>query len=74
MVPCLKNLYPLSKLIERHIEGLEGIFYFYFAYFCIFELQCKPSNYYKFFIYILSPFTIYQLCFHGYNFSNFKIK
>lgn len=74
MIPCINNLYSIPKLFERHIEGLAGIFYFYFTYFFVFNFPLVTTKQSRIFIYILCPFTVYQLCFHEFNFSWFQIK
>lgn len=74
MIPCINNLFSIPTLIERHIEGLAGIFYFYFTYFFVFQLPLVTTKQSKIFLYLLCPFAVYQLCFHKFNFSLLKRK
>lgn len=65
MIPCIYNLVSIPTLFERHIEGLAGIFYFYFTYFLSFNFHLyKQNNPEYFFIYYV------QLQFINYVFIN----
>lgn len=67
MIPCIYNLVSILTLFEIHIEGLTGIFYFYFTYFCLSISTCinKKSI---IFLYLLYPIIVYKICFHKFNF------
>lgn len=58
MIPCIYNLVSILTLFEIHIEGLTGIFYFYFTYFCLSISTCINKKINNISLFIISNYSL----------------